>query len=460
MQKLDIFNLAQRFVKMMLRMWYVVLALIVACSLFFSVRAYRSFTPMYQCSVTISVKSNYVGSDIFTVSYYDNSAAQQLVEAFPNLLSTDLMRDLILQELGTGYINGTTTATVIPNTNMVNLTVRSRDPQAAYDILRATVKSYPEVALYMIDNPQTVVMNEAKVPQKPYNSFSWKSAAIRGGLVGGMIAVLLIIGATFLTRVVTSVEQLKSITNLPILAVLPKVNPKKRKAGKQVTMDVHNDPGMIEALHGLSLKMRKTLAGEENRVILITSSVSGEGKTTLAVNLARTMAEDGSRVVVVDADLRKQSVAVQLGRKETGKGLMGCLTSQKLNVLDYVHEAEENLHYISGRSVRKAHYSIDSRRMKAILAELNEAYDYVIVDTPPCSMVADTMLLSALASLVLYTVRPDRATEPQIVDHITAMYERDIPIEGFVFNGQSRSRAGYGYGRGYGYGYKNYGKKS
>jgi hypothetical protein len=79
-------------------------------------------------------------------------------------------------------------------------------------------------------------------------------------------------------------------------------------------------------------------------------------------------------------------------------------------------------------------------------------------------VVADTLLLCHFAGLVLYVVRPDRATEPQIVDNVTAMYDRNIPLEGFVFNGQSRLSRRYGYGYGYGYGnygnYGNYGKKN
>ena len=210
---------------------------------------------------------------------------------------------------------------------------------------------------------------------------------------------------------------------------------------------------MTESLRGLSLKLRKKLAGAQNRVIMITSSASGEGKTTIAVNLARTLAEDGNSVVVVDADLRKQSVAEQFGSQDAGRGLMVCMKNPKVPVLDCLKQSDcENLMYLSGKSVEKGHYSIDARGLKGIFQTLNEEFDYVIVDTPPCGVVADTLLMCHFAGIVLYVVRPDRATEPQIVDNVTTMYDRNIPIDGFVFNGQSRLSRRYGYGYRYGYG--------
>lgn len=471
-QKLDLFNLVDRFGKIMCRIWYVALVLVVLFSSVFYIREARSFTPMYECRVVFSVSSSYNGSDIFTTTYYDNAAAQQLASAFPSILSTDLMRDLIRQELGKSYINGNITATATENTNMLVLKVRSSSAQDAYDILRATVDSFPQVASFMVDNPQAVVMNEPEVPTRPVNAFSWKGPVVRGALIGFVLACGIGLALTFATRVVTSVDQLKAIANLPILAVLPKVTPKKRRGeNNTIKADIGADPAMAESLRGMSLKLRKSLAGEKSRVILITSTVSGEGKTTVAANLARTLAEDGSRVIVVDADLRKQSIADQFGGKIKGKGLMLALSNPKNPVAKYMVKVDENLSYMSGASTSKTHYSIDTRRMRGLLDTLGKDFDYIVVDTPPCGVVADTMLLCHFATAVLYVVRPDRATEPQIVDNVTAMYERNVAVEGFIFNGQPRKHSrygygkygyhyGYGYGSGYGYGYGKSRKKS
>lgn len=454
-QKLDLLNLLDRFGKIMFRIWYVTLVLVVLCSSVFYIREVRSFTPMYECRVVFSVSSSYNGTDIFTTTYYDNSAAQQLAAAFPSILSTDLMKDMIRQELGKSYINGNITATATENTNMLVLKVRSSSAQDAYDILRATVDSFPQVANFMVDNPQTVVMNEPEVPTHPVNSFSWKSPVLKGTLIGLILSCGFGLVMTFAIRAVTSVDQLKAIANLPILAVLPKVTPKKRRMDdNKIKAEIRSDPAMSESLRGMSLKLRKSLAGETSKVILITSTVSGEGKTTVAANLARTLAEDGSRVVIVDADLRKQSIADQFGGKIKGKGLMLALNNPKNPVAKYMVKVDENLSYMSGQSMKKSHYSIDARRMHGLLETLNGDFDYIIVDTPPCGVVADTILLCHFATVVLYVVRPDRATEPQIVDNVTAMYERNVPVEGFVFNGQPRKHSRYGYGKyGYHYGY-------
>ena len=101
-----IWELADRYLRQLRRLWAVILALTVLCSAFLAVRSKRSFTPMYEAKARFSVSSSYDGDDIFGASYYNSSAAQQLAAAFPHMLSMDLMRELMLQQLDATYING------------------------------------------------------------------------------------------------------------------------------------------------------------------------------------------------------------------------------------------------------------------------------------------------------------------------------------------------------------------
>jgi len=453
-EQLDITDMVERFLRQLVRMWALVLAVTVLCSVVLAVRARRQYVPMYEARARFSVSSAYDGDDIFSAAYYDNAAAQQLASAFPHMLSMDLTKDLMLEELGKPYINGTITPYSVANTNMFVLTVSSTDPQDAYDILMAVIACFPQVAIYMVENPRVDVLEQVQMPTAPVNGFSWRDALISGGLKGLAVSLGLVVLMTILTRTVTSTRQLKSAANVPVLAVFPRLPIKKRRKKKEVMLRAESDPGFVEALRGLALKLRKSRTGEGGQVIAVTSTISGEGKTTSSVNLAQTLSEDGSSVVLVDADLRNQSIGRLLGG-EDGRGLMACLRDEKLDVLKCLRQMpESDVMYLSGDSAPDWKYAVDHRQLHRVLERLRERFDYVVLDTSPCAMVADTALICRQSDCVLYVVRCDWASESQVLDNVSALHDRDVDLTGFVFNGAPRRSSGYGYGYGYGYGGK------
>lgn len=446
-------ELIWRFWRQLKRLWALVLAVTLVTALVTGIRDYRSYSPMYEAKARLAVSSSYNGTDIFSSSYYDSATAQQLAEAFPHLLGTDLMKDLMLERLDKPYINGTITPKSVGNTNMFVLTVRSNDPQDACDVLEAAIACYPLVAVYMVDNPRIDVLEEPKVPTTPVNTFSWKESMTDGAVTGLVIGLALVALAAALTKTVTSAHQLQRIANVPVLATFPQLLTKKRRSQKETVLDPLADTGFAEALRGLGLKLRKQLEDQSSRVIVVTSTISGEGKTTTAVSLAKTLSEGGSRVVLVDADLRNQSVARLCGEKG-GSGLMAYLKDPNRSVLKGLRKMPDcDVQYLSGESSGDWRYIIDTKQMQRVLKELQSAFDYVVVDTSPCAVVAETALLCRFGQSVVYVVRSDWAREAQVFDNVSSLYEREVPITGFVYNGASRNRGGYGYGYRYGYGY-------
>ena len=450
-------ELAERFLRQLRRLWALVLALTVLCSGVLAVRARGQFVPRYEAKARFSVSSSYDGDDIFSASYYDNAAAQQLAAAFPHMLSMDLMKDLMLEHLGKPYINGTITPYSVVDTNMFVLTVSSSDPQDAYDILVAVIECFPQVAVYLVDNPRVDVLEQIRVPTQPVNSFSWRDAILEGAGTGLALGLGLVALAAALTRNITSIRQLKAAANVPVAATFPRLTAKKRRTRKETLITAESDEGFAEALRGLCLKLGKERGSDRSRVIVVTSTLSGEGKTTTAVNLAKMLSEDGSSVVLVDADLRNQSIG-RLPGVQSGRGLLECLHSDKLDVMSCLSVMEDSqVSCLTGSSAPDWKYAVDQKKLGKILDRLKSQFDYVVLDTSPCAMVADTALLCRQGDSVLYVVRRDWARESQVLDNVSALHERDVTLTGFIFNGVSRRGSGYGYGYGYGYGKYGYG---
>lgn len=462
-EQIDLFFVLSQFGAALSKLWAFVLIIVLLCSGITFSHERRTFRPQYQCSAVFSVDSNYTNSStLFSSSYYyDSVAAQNIAESFPHLLGTEFMQDLIAGQLEDGVIRGSISASAIPNTSMVEIAVVSSTPEDAYHVLLAVLAAYPRAAVYMVDNPVLYIREEPTLPTEPIAAFSPRSAALKGALYGCILGLGITAIYSLLTTSVHSADDLRRLVTLPVWASCPLVRSKKRRSVNRSFVSGSDSPALAEALRSLRVRVRKHLAQHDGQVILLTSTVSGEGKSTLCANLALSLAAEGHRVVLLDADLRNQSVVQLFGGNKNNAGLAQLLKKPDQALEKYLQTAPEStLRYISGVSTKKRHYAIDAKALAQILDRLCAGFDYVVVDTPPCTVVSDTTLLCHCADAVLYVVRSDYATRPQILDGVTMLHQAGAPLAGCVVNGVKERRSHYGYGYGYGYGSKyGYGKK-
>ena len=193
------------------------------------------------------------------------------------------------------------------------------------------------------------------------------------------------------------------------------------------------------------------------KVILITSTVPGEGKTTLAANLAVSLAQGGSKVILVDADLRLQSLHRFFRVQHESRGLADALEAQNPYIPGFLTDVGiENLKLISGGKTAAPFSILRSRKIKNIFEKLRDMADYVIVDTPPSGMLSDAESFLRYSDGVIYLVKADYASRSQIIDNIQALSENRAEMIGYVLGGVQPGGGNYGYG-GYNYGYKGYG---
>lgn len=443
------------------RLWPIVVSLSVLLGLVWYARARSAYVPRYESKAIFTVDSGYTAEDIFiTGAYYDHYAAQQLASAFPHFLTLDMMNDLVVQQLPKGYITGIASAEAVADSNMVVLTVQDTDPQAAYDYLCAIIDCFPQVAVYMVDNPQVKIMTSPNLPTEPCTAPPGISSFAKGALLGLGLSMAILLLYALMRHTIQTPDELKSTVNLPVLIALPKVTQKKRRSEVNPLITADSDPNMAESLRGLRMKVKKKLADSHGKTVLVTSTLAGEGKTTVAVNLAYSLVREGHKVVLLDADLRSQSVARTLGEKTIGNSMMDCLKDQKISILDCVRTTEKGLDFVSGRSTDKRHYTVGLEPTRKLLETLSQHYDYVVIDTPPSEIVSDATALCRCADCVLYVIRQNYTQKGQIINAITSLHQKDVKITGIIFNGVPQFHRQYGYGYhstyGYNYGYHKY----
>jgi capsular exopolysaccharide synthesis family protein len=183
-------------------------------------------------------------------------------------------------------------------------------------------------------------------------------------------------------------------------------------------------------------------------VLGVTSPVAGDGKTTTAINLAASLAQSpGVRVLLIDADLRRPRVALNLGLGPSGPGLSGALANPETELAAAVRKLPFGFSVLpSGPLPPNAYQTLESLRLTQLLDQARHSYDYVILDTPPVLLVPDCALISGSVDGFLIVVGAHRTPRKLLGETLSAMDPGKVV--GIVVNGDDDARTGY---------YKRYG---
>lgn len=194
-------------------------------------------------------------------------------------------------------------------------------------------------------------------------------------------------------------------------------------------------------------------------VLLVTSSVPGEGKTTVAVNLAEAFAKKKYRIVLLDGDLRNPSVLKCIGLSERkGRGIIGVLKGQISLDEALTDYRDLSLKILPGvGSTQNPAGLLRSARMKTLIEELKEDADLLIIDTPPCGVLSDASLLGGIADSAVLVVHQGTTKDREVQRALEFFEDSQIPVCGYVLNGVPEGATGYGYSTYGGYGYGKYG---
>lgn len=211
-----------------------------------------------------------------------------------------------------------------------------------------------------------------------------------------------------------------------------------------------------EAYKTLRTNIMFSIPGDNCKKIIITSAMQGESKSTTAVNLSIAFAQNHSKVLLIDCDLRLPTVAQKLGKKQA-PGLSNILVGMNC-IRESIHRLPNGLDILpAGDIPPNPTELLGSEPMRQVIEILEKEYEYIILDTPPVCMVADAVILSKLTSGVVVTVRQNVADQETVNEALQKLKFAESKILGFVFTGvenekQKSYRKGGYYGYGYGYG--------
>lgn len=464
--EIDLGRLLYGMWKLFLKLWWLAALLAVIGAAGFTLYQRLAKTPMYESSATFTVATGDENSGSYSF-YYDQTTADQLSKTFPYVLESSYFRSALLDRLGTESLNGTITAQTIEESNVVTMRVESPDPEDAATILSAALEIYPETARFVLGEIQFNMLDEMEVPKHPYNQMSVKKSLAAGAAAGLLLACCILGVLSLLRRTARDPEEMKQVTSLKCLAMIPHIQVKARKnqSRRRISvLDERTPYGYRESMRSLRVRLGRAAKEEGCTVVLVTSTAPGEGKSVVAVNLAQSLAADGKEVLLIDGDLRNQSDGTLLGIKgrydlkdvaeneKGGAGLIGRVRGSGLHFLG------------SARKYKKTAAILTAEGVRAFIESARERMDFVILDSPACEMFQDAGLLAEYADLILYVVQYDLVPQNRIREGLASLSGRRASFAGYVFNQCPETGGVYGYGRygygyGYGYGYRKYAQK-
>lgn len=327
-----------------------------------------------------------------------------------------------------------------------------RRAEAARDLHKRLLSEHQTYEIAANSKSNNVrVMDPAQVPGIPITPNTRKDL-ITAILAGLTLALGLAFGIEYLDDSVKTPEDVTRRLRLPLLGLVPAVRGERVPV---LTETVPHDFG--EAFRSLRTSLVFTSGGEATRIITVTSSQPLEGKTTTACNLALALALGGSRVLLIDADMRRPGLHKTIGI-QNGIGLSHLLTGQS-RVREVVQRTREpNLFVITaGRTPPNPSELLASERMDHFLANLTHGpFDWVVVDTPPVLAVTDAVILAQKIGTVVFVIGSEmtrRVHAERALETLQASKARSI---GAVLNRVDFDRNKYYYARYYGYQYKSY----
>lgn len=411
----------------------------------------RFITPMYTSTTTLVLASNNEKNKSNTTSTAAEVAVNtKLVSTYSELIKSQKVLREVVADTGINITEEQLKKEIsiesVSSTSLINISVEDKIPENSSKIANeiANVFTKKVAEIYNINNVQ--IVNQAEIPQEPSN-INHKKDIVIFGLVGLLVSITYIIIANMLDTTIKSSEELDDIFGLPILASIPMYGKKSQKGNdKELIVDKDPKSPISEVFRTLRANIQFMNTKKKSKVVLITSTVEGEGKSWIAANLAVTFAQAGKLALLIDADMRKGRQYDMFNIKAKpgiSNYLSGIINENKEknedeinDIENYIQETQiKNLYVIpSGDVPPNPSELLLSHKMKEVIKKLKEQCDVIIVDGTQCDLIADSLVLARLADTTIITTAYKQTKKEnlrKVIEKIINVGGKNI---GFVLN--------------------------
>ena len=423
----------------------------------------RSYTPSYTATTTYVVTSRGNSASV----YSSLNATSELAELFEKLLNSSLMRKTIVAELDNTPFTGKISAAVIAETNLITVTVTGSDPRMVFLVSETIIDHHEDLTALVLDSTALEVLRAPTIPMSPSNRANSMEKMKHNAVIAAAAAAAILGALSFFSKTIRSEEEAVQRLSCNCLGELPHEKKHKtiisrifrRKSGILISNPATSFR-YVENIRKLRRRVERHM--HERKVLMVTSLLENEGKSTVAANLALALSQKHGKVLLIDCDLRKPACHTIMDMKETAVQLSDVI-SGKLSLEEaVVCDKKSDLRLLlQKQAIHNSSDLITSARMRAMLADARQAYDYVVLDLPPMGAVSDAESMMELADASLLVIRQNVAAVPALNKAVSVLADGSSKLLGCVVNNvwSSSLLSDQAQGYSYNYRYRRYGSR-
>ena len=441
------------------REWITILLLSVAAALFADIWICATYQPEYKTSTTFVVTAKGMNSNI----YQNLSSTKDLAQQFTEILGSNVLKKKVAQDIGVNSLDVETSVDLVPETNLITLSVKAKTAAESYRVLQSVMENYNTVSDYAIKNVIIETIQQPSVAMSPSNPLNEKRMVLKVFLIAAGCLIVLVAGISYIRDTIKNPGEVSSKLDTRLLGTIAYEKKSKslsmnRKKG-YLSMLISNPLrsfAYVESSKMAASRVRSYMDKEQAKVLLVTSVMENEGKSTVAANLALSLAQEGNRVMLMDCDFRKPAQFKIFDVRDNEETDLGdVLINHKSADRIIRNWNESNLYMILNKtSSNSIETLLKSTTLKQIIAFCRERMDYVVVDTSPLALVADTEELAQMTDASVLVVRQDTVLTKDINDAIDILNNTRGKVIGCILNGTASQSTGgnshYRYGGHYG----------
>ena len=420
----------------LLRQWWAILLFSITAAILVNFLASIVYRPVYATSTTFVVTTRGTNTSI----YQDITSATDTAARFQTILESNILRRAIAKDLNIDEYNATTEVKLLEETNLIVLTVKHKSALMAYRYIQSIMNNYSVVSDFVIKNVVLDVIQSPAIPVMPSNPNRSKLYTLLGFLVGLAIAVLYVAYFSYLKDTVKNSKEASSKLAARLLGTVyhEKVGKERRKTRKN-SMVITNPIlsfRYTESCRMAASRIRSRMDRKGAKTLLVTSVAENEGKSTVASNIAVSIAQEGKNVLLIDADFRKPSLYKIFDiDKNQVTNLVTILRSGVGMQKSIVKLKKYPLYFIlNNTNTGSIDDVLANNRFRSLIRFSRTKFDYIILDTAPMGLVPDAEGIAELCDASLIIVREDVILAKNINDAIDTLNETNAKVLGIVFN--------------------------
>ncbi len=456
-------NLVKLAMYILKRIWLVIICAAIGFGVMYY-RATKDAVDTYTTSGTMFVTNS--NPNLVNYGYASNSdfsSAVQLVNIYSEVIRSETVMQRVLEYriesqaegaegerllnqkypwLTSAYIRSVISMHSVNETPMVRISCTTTDPQLSADICNAVLQVAPTALKDVVGAGDAKPQDFATVPRFA-NARNDKRQGLIGGLAGAVAAMVILAILFLMNRRVGDADDLTDNYTLPILSSVRRSKGDEKDPGSFL-LNEQSDMDLTESYAKLRMNLLYTLVGKEKHSVMLTSAVSGEGKSTVAANLAISLAMSGKRILLIDADMRRACQAEMFHYDPAAIGLSDVLVGSARLQDVVLNSGRENLDLLpAGSAPPNPSELLESQEMQNLLEELEAEYDMVLLDAPPVNIVSDPLALSTIAAGAVFVVRQHFSDHREIRKALIQSEMTGLELLGFVFCGEKIRQGSY-----------------